>query len=119
EFLAAFQPAAAGQKSILELFPGWTKVLAQTRLSRRAPYLRDVAANDHGGTNSLTWAMAEHVYLQALGLWGITDPQGELTDLLDLLEGGRRPDNYLNEAGRLVETPSSELPWTANVGREH
>ncbi len=116
EFLAAFQPAASGQKSVLGLFPGWTKVLAQTRLSRSAPYLMDVAANDHGGSGSLTWSMGESVYLQALELWGIDDAQTQLVDLLDLLEGGRRPDNYLNEAGRLVESRS--LEWTRLVSRE-
>src|SRR4029078_4439998 len=30
--------------------------------------------------------------------------------------GGKRPDNYLNEAGRLVE--STDLPWTRNVSRD-
>jgi hypothetical protein len=116
EFLAAFRPAEAGQKSILGSFPGWTKILAQTRLSRSAPYLMVVAANDNGGSGSLTWALAEDVYLQALELWGIDDPQAELVDLLDLLEGGSRPDNHLNQAGRLVE--DSEVRWTERINRE-
>ena len=116
EFLAAFQPAAAGNKSILGLFPGWTRVLAQTRLGRSAPYLMDVAANDNGGSGSLTWALAEDVYLQALRLWGIDDAQTELVDLLDLLEGGKRPDNYLNEAARLVEDKA--LQWVGRVSGE-
>jgi len=116
EFLAAFQPAAAGQKSVLTLFPGWTKVLAQVRLSRSASYLMDVAANDNGGSGSLTWALAEHVYLGALDLWGLDNPQAELVDLLDLLEGGQRPDNYLNAAARLVE--DAGRPWTERVSGE-
>ena len=116
EFLAAFQPAAAGYKSVLGLFPGWARVLAQTRLARSASYLMDVAANDNGGSGSLTWALAEDVYLQALRLWGIDDAQSEVIDLLDLLEGGKRPDNYLNEAGRLIEDRQSR--WTNRVSRE-
>lgn len=115
EFLAAFEPARNGQKSILNLFPGWTKILSQTRLSRSAPYIMDVAANDNGGSKSLTWALAEDVYLPALRLWGISDAQAEIIDLLDLLEGGQRPDNYLNEVGRHVE---GEASWTSRVNRE-
>jgi hypothetical protein len=116
EFLAGFQLARNGQKTVIGLFPGWVKVLAQWRLSGSAGYLMEVAANDQGGSGSLTWAMAEDVYLPALSLWGIADGQAELVDLLDLLEGGKRPDNYLNEAGRLVE--STDLPWTRNVSRD-
>ena len=118
EFLAAYRPAAEGQKSAATQFPGWVKVLAQMRLSRSAAYLMDVATNDNGGSGSLTWALAESVYLQALGVWGIDDAQTQLVDLLDLLEAGRRPDNYLNELGRLVELPSRELAWTARVSRD-
>lgn len=116
EFLAAFQPAASGKKAILEPFPGWTKVLAKTRLARSAPYLFMVAANDNGGSNSLTWAVAEDVYLQALALWGIDDAQAELVDLLDLLGHGKRPDNYLNQAAALIE--DGERAWTSRVNRE-
>lgn len=116
EFLAAFQPAAAGKKAILDPFPGWIRILAKTRLARSASYLMDVAANDSGGSNSLTWAMAEHVYLEAMALWGIEDAQAEMIDLLDLLEGGRRPDNYLNAAAALVE--DSETHWYGRVSRD-
>ncbi len=116
EFLAAFQPAANGQPNTHQTFPGWAKTLEQMRLSRSARYLTDVSLNDRGGSNSLTWAIADRVYVQALTLWGVDDPQTELIDLLDLLQAGQRPDNYLNAVGRLVE--SRNLPWTSLVSAE-
>lgn len=116
EFLAAFEPARGGQKSVLGVFPGWTALLAMTRLSKSAPYLMDVAANDSGGAGSLTWAVAEDAYLQALGLWGLDDPQAEMIDLLDLLEAGKRPSQLVNRLAEMVE--DEEFPGAALVPRE-
>lgn len=116
EFLAGFQLAANGQRNTAGQFPGWTKVLAQTRLSRSASYLMDVAANDEGGARSLTWAVAESVYFEALTRWGIDDPQAEIMDLLDLLAGGPKPSASLAELGTLVE--AGAFPGADRISRD-
>jgi hypothetical protein len=116
EFVAAFPLAAEGQRGVLTHFPGYIQVLQQKALSRMAPHLLDVFVQDSGGAGSLTRALAEQVILKALGAGGVTDPETQVMELLDLLAESPKADNLLNQLAGMVE--DAEFPGADLFTRE-
>jgi hypothetical protein len=108
EFLAAFPLAARGQRSVGREFPGYVEILAAKSLEQTAPHILDVFVQDSGGPGSLARLVAENVIVASVRDRGLTDPQTQLIDLLDILKESPRVDNLLNDLGRLVE--DAEFP---------
>ncbi|MGE5597158.1 MAG: DUF2325 domain-containing protein [Hyphomicrobiales bacterium] len=102
EFLAVYRLAESGERTTWGQFPGYVRVVGGERLERSWPYLHEVFVNSTGGEGAAR-PLADGAYLPALTTWGITDPQTQLIDLLDLLDAGNKPDNLLNELAALVE----------------
>lgn len=99
EFLAVYRIAATGGRAPWAQYPGWVTIVSGTRLERSAPYLREVFLYDApNATRTLADAL-----LPALETYGITDPETQLIDLLDLLKASPKADNLLNQLGQLVE----------------
>lgn len=101
EFLAAFRLAATGRFERWRDFPGYVEVLAATPLSQSCQHLQELFMTS--GDDGLVGRVAEAAYLPALRSHGVEDPAAEVLDLLDLVATGPRPDQRLNELGRLLE----------------
>lgn len=104
EFLALYALAASGGRGPWQQMPGYVEIVAQTRLELSRQHLEEVyIASEPGDTNSAVRPLADLAYLPALKTFGVTDPESEVIGLLDFLASSSRPDNLLNELGRLIE----------------
>ena len=117
EFLALYALAASGGRGPWQQMPGYVEIVAQTHLERSRQHLEEVyIASEPGDTNSAVRPLADLAYLPALKTFGVTDPQSQVIDLLDFLASGSRPDNLLNELGRMIE--DGEFPGAERFSRE-
>ncbi len=104
EFLAVFRLAASGERIQMEKqFPGYLKRIGLSRLENSAAHLTEVYLAGSSVPGSAVKPIADGPYLDSLIRWGITEPQSQVLDLLDLLSEGSKPDNTLNALGELVE----------------
>jgi hypothetical protein len=102
EFLAVFRPVAEGIRLSLKHFPGYARTLSRIRLEQSGSYLEEVLYTGESGPGSAIRLIADEVMLAALAN-GVSDPETQVIQLLDVLEQGSKPDNLLNELSRMVE----------------
>lgn len=103
EFLAVYHLASTGQRVPWAQFPGYMHVVSTTPLERSWPHLYESFVADSGAQSAVRAVVDSEAFVQALRTYGITEPEHQLLDLLDLVRTSSRPDNLLNDIARLVE----------------
>ncbi len=100
EFLAGYQPAATGVKSVPGAFPGYIDHLREQALQSSQSHMLDVFMMQEGG-GGLAHRIAEEVIPHALQR-GVSDPK-ILLDLVDLIAESPKGDSLLNVVAGKVE----------------